>query len=86
MTTKKMWLFTITGHDETEIHGKSYRVAIKKIATKSKVRGSVRNIKYSPEIEVRVATDEKEAAEFKAVLEQDMNEGRDEGDKLISLQ
>lgn len=83
MTIKKMWLFTITGKDETEIHGKLYRVEIKKIASKSKIRGSVRNIKFNPEIEVKLAIEEKDAAlGFKKSLEQTLNEPKEDEEKF----
>ena len=83
MAIKKIWLFTITGKDETEVHGKAYRVKISKAADKKKISGSVRNIKSIREIEVRVASEEGEASEFKAALEQAMNKDREEEEKLI---
>ena len=58
-----LWAFKITGKDESELHGRQYRVLIKKLADKAQILGSVRNIKYKPQIEVRLDIADKTQAE-----------------------
>lgn len=79
------WSFKIFGHDETDLHGGFYRVRIMHFANdylekhKSLIRGSVKNIKYKAEIEVRVVAEtEKIAGEFKNNLDKELNGNRKE--------
>lgn len=78
-----MWFFVIRGEDETEIHGKRYRSRIREFASKTpEIRGSVKNVKGAPEIEVRLVADDKgKASEFRVQLEQFLNSEREK--KLV---
>ena len=59
----KLCTFKINGKDESELHGKQYRVLLKKLADKKGVKGSVRNIKYKSQIEVKLDLEDKAQAE-----------------------
>ncbi len=85
MGIKTMWSFRVTAHDETDIHGGFYRVEIMRFAENRspRVRGSVRNIRYEPEIEVKlIATDVTEATKFRDELDTYLNKDRKDDNKL----
>jgi hypothetical protein len=66
-----VWVFSIAGSDESDIHGHLLRLAIKREATKCGLHGSVRNIKFEPKIEVKmVASDISQAQGFIEKLKQ----------------
>lgn len=82
-----MWLFRIIGEDETDIHGGGYRVRIMKFAKEQGVLGSVRNIKFKPEIEVRLIKENKEQAEkFKDDLKTKLKEPKLKFDDVCYFQ
>lgn len=62
----------INGNEEHSIHGKRIRRDIKEIADREEARGSVRNIKNKPQVEIRIMADRDRAVRFCGFLEKEV--------------
>jgi len=73
------WSFIIKGEDESELHGKTYRLLIKKTINKNAF-GYVRNIKHKAEIEVcLVAIKKRDAEKLKIKIQNELINAKAEG-------